>query len=72
MILCFHGFTTRRDRQLERRYFEVPLYPLVDGSPRVTQFEEKAIVEWLMAGMSRRIVLAALGLHPPLTRALRN
>jgi hypothetical protein len=55
---------TRRDHQLERKYFEVPPYPLVDGSPPVTQFEEKAIVDWLMAGMYRQIVLAALGVPP--------
>jgi hypothetical protein len=48
---------TRRDRELERRYFEVAPYPLVDGSPRVTEFEEKAIVDWLMAALPSVLIV---------------
>jgi hypothetical protein len=48
----------------KRRYFEVPPWPLVDGSPSVTDFEEKAIVDWLMAGTYRQILLSALGFPP--------
>jgi len=45
--------------------FEATRYPYIDGSTRVTEFEEKAIVRWLMlCPASRHIVFDELGLPP--------
>ena len=44
-------------------FFEAAPYPYVDGSTRVTEFDEKPIVRWLMlCPPSREIILDELGL----------
>jgi hypothetical protein len=48
----------------ERRFFEVPPNPLVEVAPAVSDYEEQAIVDWVMAWMHRKLVLAALRMPP--------
>jgi hypothetical protein len=44
-------------------FFEASPYPYIDGSIRVTDFDEKSIVRWLMLYLqSRRIIFEGLGL----------
>jgi len=53
----------RPDHPFTARFFEALPYPYVDGSTRVTEFDEKPIVQWLMlCPQSRRIILEELGL----------
>src|ERR1019366_1493040 len=48
---------------VKARFFEVPPYPYVDGSTRVTEFDEKHIIRWLMLSPdSRELILEELGL----------
>ena len=55
----------RPDRPFTAAFFEVPPYPYVDGSSRVTEFGEKPLVRWLMlAPFSRQLILERLSLSP--------
>ena len=46
-------------------FFQVPSYSTVDGSARVTEFDEKPIVRWLMLHQpTRRFVFGEFGLPP--------
>ena len=51
-------------RPVTATFFDVPAYPYVDGSDRVTELEEKVIVQWLMTcPAARQIILEELGLQ---------
>lgn len=48
---------------VQARFFEAVPYPYIDGSTRVTEFDEKPIVRWLMlCPPAREIILDTLGL----------
>lgn len=51
------------ERPFAATFFEVTPYPVVDGSSRVTEFDEKPLVRWLMLMyQSRALILGQLGL----------
>jgi hypothetical protein len=55
----------RPDRPFRARFFEAGGYPLIDGGSRVTEFDEKPIIRWLMLSEpSHGIILDELGLPP--------
>jgi hypothetical protein len=55
----------RPQQPFKASFFEATQYPYVDGSTRVTEFDEKPIVRWLMmCPPSRQIILDELGLPP--------
>lgn len=52
-------------QQLKATFFEASPYPILDGSARITDFDEKPIVRWLMLAPSARgIIFDELGLPP--------
>lgn len=51
------------DRPFQARFFEAGRHPFVDGSARVTEFDEKPIIQWLMlCPPARGVILDELGL----------
>jgi hypothetical protein len=56
---------SRPDRPFKATFFEAAPYPYVDGSSRVTEFDEKPIVRWLILfPVSRLLILEQLELPP--------
>jgi hypothetical protein len=55
----------RPGRPVKATFFEAVPYPYVDGSTRVTEFDEKPIVRWLMlCPPAHEIILDELALPP--------
>jgi hypothetical protein len=55
----------RPDRPFSATFFESALSPYVDGSTRVTEFDEKTIIHWLMlCPAARHLLLEMVGLPP--------
>ncbi len=52
-------------RPVNARFFEAARYPVVDGSTRITEVDEKPLIRWLMlCPQARGIILDELGLPP--------
>ena len=55
----------RPDRPFRAKFFDAEEYPVIDGSTRITAFDEKLIVRWLMLmEPARWMILEELGLPP--------
>ena len=58
------AYVARPDRPFRAKFFEAEEYPVIDGSTRITAFDEKLIVRWLMLMEPvRRVILEELGLR---------